>query len=72
MGIGGGSTIRDDNLRAPMLAHQLEQRASVLGTETHTAVTGRATKLADGGRTVDGKPALEEQSVRHRRHMVLT
>jgi hypothetical protein len=36
-----------------------------------SGLTDWATKLADGGRAVDRKPALEEQYVRHGRPVVL-
>src|SRR3954451_21564593 len=70
-GISCGAAVRDHNLCAPMLPDELEQRLCVLGTETDTAMTGWTAELPNGGRGMDRKSALEEQSVRHGRVVVL-
>ncbi len=54
-----------------MLPDKLEQPTSVRGAEAHAAVTGWAAKLPNGGCAMDCKSALEEQGVRHGRHMIL-
>src|SRR4051812_40842926 len=58
------------DLRAPMLPHEIGQRACVSGTEPDAAMTGRTTELPDGVGAVDRKPAFEKQSMRHGRIVI--
>src|SRR3954454_14036648 len=69
-GVCSGAAVRNDDLRGAVLADKLEQSARVRGAQADATVTRRTAKLADGGRAVDGKSAVEEQRVRHRRHVI--